>query len=40
MDDCEKSNERLLRKEDFYSHMEDIAGEAYTHTNRVCKILK
>ena len=37
MDDCEKSDKKLPEKEDFHSHMENIAGEDYTNTKRVCK---
>ena len=43
MDDLQKFNEiSLSKKEDFYSHlnMEDITDADYTHTKRVCKILK
>ena len=40
MDDCENSDEKLLEKEDFYSHMEDIARVHYTHTKEFVKILK
>ena len=39
MDDCEKFNETLPKKEDFYSNlnMEDITDADYAHAKRVSK---
>ena len=39
MDDCEKFNETLPDKEDFYSHlnMEDITDADYAHVKSVSK---
>ena len=39
MDDCEKFNETLPEKEDFYSHlnMEDTTDADYAPIKRVCK---